>query len=379
MPFEIPGVPLEKLPDRRSIGVCPSCQRSYRSLKIFRLPDGSMRLVCPFCGQRIADIEGSIRLDEAKRDYQNWLDALDAEKQRSVSELEEERDKRLNELTSLHGEVMLTVANSSLLFRLLSMLREQTTATYEARVVRELKFVELSTGQIRGALDRYKELEIKRANARRMAIIVPIVVLVLVVALIIWGMFPSGPTVNDVIPIIQIPLPVFVWSVIGSIIAIPYRFNKSGDMELQDPLRWVFTRPLTGMVMGILAYYILRAGFITIAAETQNSINSDSANFGLMLIYWLVAFIGGFSDRFADGFLKVLIGRFGGDINANMVSLDQGQVPMAHFLNELAEGFPNLNNKQNSQVEEPNGKERGNQSNMTDVESETANSIKNER
>src|SRR5260370_3473123 len=36
---------------------------------------------------------------------------------------------------------------------------------------------------------------------------------------------------------------------------------------------------------------------------------------------WLVAFLAGFSDRFSDGLLKSLVGRFGGDKTADLVAI----------------------------------------------------------
>jgi len=114
----------------------------------------------------------------------------------------------------------------------------------------------------------------------------------------------------------QIPLPVLLWSAIGSFTAILYRFNNSGEIELQDPLRWLFTRPLTGVVMGIIAYFAVLIGLIAIGSKDLSS------TVGKTEVLWLIAFISGFSDRFADGLLKSLIGHFGGNTEAGLLNFD---------------------------------------------------------
>src|SRR5262249_17582 len=39
-------------------------------------------------------------------------------------------------------------------------------------------------------------------------------------------------------------------------------------------------------------------------------------------LMWLIAFLAGFSDRFADGMLKSLVGKFGGDRSSELVSVE---------------------------------------------------------
>lgn len=355
MPNEIPGKGLGNLPDKRKKGVCRNCGRSYRTVKVGK-KNNTFFYMCPHCGiplNRGAILEVSVaseletlrevlrdeinaHVEEAKRSYFEWRETLSTEKQKKLSDLENERFKLRQELNLLHGEIILIITDPSLFLRFSHLVLSRTAATFEARDVRELEFVKLSAAQIRGAIEKYKDLAIKRNNSRKMAIIVPVLVLGLIVGTIIWGLFPQGPTANDIIPIIQVPLPVLLWSIIGSVIAIPYRFNKTVDMEMRDPLRWVFTRPLTGIVMGILAYYIFRLGLITIAADIDNPINTGS------LIFGLIAFMGGFSDRFADSFLTLLIGRFGGDTTLEIVSLDDIAIPDEDYLRKTLEGLSDL-------------------------------------
>jgi hypothetical protein len=51
---------------------------------------------------------------------------------------------------------------------------------------------------------------------------------------------------------------------------------------------------------------------------------------------WLVAFLAGFSDRFADGLLKSLVGRFGGEKNTDLVAMQMtSKQTSARLLDQL--------------------------------------------
>jgi Phage integrase, N-terminal SAM-like domain len=124
---------------------------------------------------------------------------------------------------------------------------------------------------------------------------------------------PSGLSTETIVPLIKIPFPIIIWSAIGSLGAMLYRFNNSADAELADPLRWSFTRPLTGILMGIIAYMTFKIGLLvlqpgTIPGRTPGVVPSTSEE-----LLWLAAFLAGFSDRFADSVLRSLTGRLGGD------------------------------------------------------------------
>ncbi len=254
--------------------------------------------------------DASERLDQARREYQESILNVDI----ATSPLEQTRKNLLASLTELQAEVMLTVTSTALLIRLLPLLYEQTIETYEARTEQDLKFVELGLGQIKGTLGQYKRMLKHRRWARTGAIIVTLIALFGLVVLIFFGTQPGGPNVDYVLPVISVPLPILIWSAIGSFTAMLYRFNQSGDIELQDPLRWLFTRPITGVVMGVIAYFVLMVGFLSVDLETAEQLGSSE-------VMWLVAFIAGFSDRFADNILKTLVGRFGGDPNDELVTM----------------------------------------------------------
>ena len=249
------------------------------------------------------------RLSTAKENYKVSVDEKNLD-----SPLEIRRQELLEKLTSLQASIIIS-QNNDLITKIVPGLIGQTIVVYEAKTEQDLKLIELSLNRIEGALKLNQASRKRRAIARSLAIFVSLFALGLLGALIHWGALPNGPKADYVIPIIQVPLPILIWSAIGSFAAILYRFNKSGDIELQDPLRWLFTRPLTGIVMGVVTYFVLKIGLLSIES-------GQTINYGQSEILWLAAFIGGFSDRFSDTVLRALIGRFGGDSDGEILSLE---------------------------------------------------------
>jgi hypothetical protein len=161
------------------------------------------------------------------------------------------------------------------------------------------------------------------------------------VAIVIFGLvilFATasyvGLSTDSVIPLIKIPLPVVIWSSIGSLGAMLWRFKSSADAELADPLRWSFIRPLTGVLMGIIAYMVFKVGVVVLQPGAASAAASLPISQELL---WLAAFLAGFSDRFADSVLRSLTGRLGGDRIAELQSPDQSVATSHTALSALAD------------------------------------------
>ena len=265
------------------------------------------------------------RVSESKKDYEERT-ILD-----DTSPIKRQRTQLIRELNSLQNDILITVSEPRFLARLLPMVIEQMSPVYTVQTEQELGIIELNVGQIRGYLGQYKKLLVRRAVARWAAIIVSVIIVLGLIALMVWSGL-GGPNIDARIPLLDMPLPILLWSTIGSFTAILYRFNNSGDIELQDPLRWLFTRPLTGVVMGMVTYYVFLLGLLTLSVETDQNVRSP-------IIFWLIAFLSSFSDKFVDGLLHSLVGKFGGDANDQLISLDyiplENTQPIKSFIDNL--------------------------------------------
>lgn len=260
------------------------------------------------------------------------------------------REKLISQLSLLQNEILITVSDTKFLARVLPLLLEQAIPLLKVKTKEELEVIKLNLGQIRGYLEQYKKLVEARNKARRYAIIVSAVVVVGLIAFMIWSSL-GGPTTNSIIPLLEIPLPILLWSTIGSFTAILYRFNNSGDIELHDPMRWLFTRPLTGIVMGIVTYYVFTLGLMTVSSETIDTTKSP-------VIFWIVAFLSSFSDRFVDGLLRSLVGKFGGSPNDALVSMDHTSAEGQQFFKMLADLFPPKKPQDQKKLRKPRGKKQ---------------------
>jgi len=231
--------------------------------------------------------------------------------------VENERHEAISKINELRNRAALGVADADLQQKIWCLLMEQTAEVYEATTARSISLVKDNTGQVEALLNGYQHTMNYRRRARAIAVLVSVLSLA-GIGYFLYFAHSSGMKGETTLPVLGVPSCVLLWSVIGSFAAILYRFSNAGDRELEDPLRWLFSRPLTGIIMGAITFLVLRAGLLTMSpAPEANSIERLGTN----EIMWLVAFLAGFSDRFADGLLKSLVGRFGGEKNSDLIAM----------------------------------------------------------
>lgn len=109
------------------------------------------------------------------------------------------------------------------------------------------------------------------------------------------------------LPFFGIPWPVVLWSFIGSIAAMIYRFNRNPISDFGDAIKWLLTRPIQGVVLGSTFYLVIVSGLFLLTGRTS----TDSA--GLIKIdevILVLSFLVGFSDRFADTVFNTLVDKY---------------------------------------------------------------------
>jgi hypothetical protein len=138
--------------------------------------------------------------------------------------------------------------------------------------------------------------------------------LVLFYIIIVIGIMALGWKSDEefMMPMIGIPLAVLLWSLIGSVAAILYRFYTYHIRELSEvslQVTWLIARPLTGIIMGMVSYLTIVAGLFVFGSATQSNTGTTATRPELL---WLVAFLAGFSDKFFEGFMRNLLSRISG-------------------------------------------------------------------
>jgi hypothetical protein len=98
------------------------------------------------------------------------------------------------------------------------------------------------------------------------------------------------------LPLIGVPLSVAAWAGLGSLAAILFRFYKMQTVRLKNELRWMIARPIIGIIMGALAYLTVKIGLIVVSSGGPSNTATDPR----IELMWIVAFLGGFNDRFFE-------------------------------------------------------------------------------
>lgn len=248
------------------------------------------------------------RVSNARKEYEK--SALDFN-----HPIEHLRKNALKRICNLQQDVVFYVSDADFLAKVLPLTLEYTGSIYEAKTMQDLEILDMNISRIENALAAYQKDRSKRKQVRWIAVFVSFMS-ILGTGVFLWFSEKLGFDSATFINIINLPLPVLLWSIIGSYAAILYRFTNAGDSELKEPLRWLFARPLTGIIMGAISFLIMQVGLF--------SINADDAakSLGGKEIVWLVAFLAGFSDRFSDYLLKNVVGRFGGNTDGDLITLE---------------------------------------------------------
>ena len=234
-------------------------------------------------------------------------------------DLKTRRVETLKKLNALRNRATLCISDIDLQQSLWRILIEQAFAIYDAKndqaLEETLELVDESLNQVTTIVDSYAAKYERLRKIRLAAIGVSVTALVLIVIYLFVAQ-KLGVTTSTEVVLLGLPVPVILWSAIGSYTAILYRFSLSTDNKMPNPLAWFFSRPLTGVIMGSITYLVIKVGMITFAPGTP------TANLGTAHLMWLVAFVAGFSDRFSDNLLRSLIGKFGGDNNGDIVTME---------------------------------------------------------
>lgn len=136
----------------------------------------------------------------------------------------------------------------------------------------------------------------KEESKSRWAVLSITLVLLLVVALLGYLLRDSW-TPSMTIPVISIPVSVIVWSFIGGVAAMLQAFVGSRKEYLSKPTtyEWLLWRPIVGVLMGSVVYLAIAAGLVVFGQGNFSSL----ANTNNPYFMWMLAFLGGFSDKFA--------------------------------------------------------------------------------
>jgi hypothetical protein len=156
-----------------------------------------------------------------------------------------------------------------------------------------------------------EESELRQQNYWRFAAIAIMLFYIVVVGVAIVRTSLGGPnTAGAVVPLFGIPFSVVMWGAAGSLAAILYRFyTERKRIRFDLEVRWLIARPIIGIVMSAVSYLALKLGILILNQAPP----TPAANAADLYVYWAIAFLAGFSDKFYLRIIDLLVGKTVGE------------------------------------------------------------------
>jgi len=251
---------------------------------------------------------------------QRARERYEAQPSAAADPLEERRRRSLDDIYRLLADIAGTVLDREARDHFTAVLCRQLLAVYDAETERQLDSVEAAARIVRTYVDQHRTELARRRRLGVLAVVFSAGIVVAIAAVIVAaGVF--GWSAEGTVPLLGIPVTVLVWSVIGAFFSTLYRFTWLKDQENLDPTRWLVTRPLMGLFMGVVAYFAIKAGLILTSGDAAAAVDVSQKE-----VVWVVVFLAAFSDRFSDGLLRIFVSRFAGGAEDEALTRQLGGV-----------------------------------------------------
>jgi hypothetical protein len=168
----------------------------------------------------------------------------------------------------------------------------------------ELMLSELDLISINGLISKEERIRKEEMLIQK---IVPCLIILYILLISVVISF-SGDNVKSTteVPLLGVPVTIVLWAAIGSLAAILYRFYTQKPERMSTELKWLIARPIIGIIMGSLAYLAVLSGLVIFSTNTEASGNINPAKPQLL---WMLAFLGGFSDKFFETLIHSVMGK----------------------------------------------------------------------
>ncbi len=165
---------------------------------------------------------------------------------------------------------------------------------------------------------RINREELLRAEQRNWQLVFLVgIIAYIALLLFVISSIPSGEF-SRTMPNTGIPASIFVWGLFGSIGAILYKFYKvDKPVRFYIEFRWLIARPIIGIIMAGLSYLAVISGLVVANTAAGGAVDAIpiEPTAGRMELFWVLAFLAGFSDKFYESIINALVQRTTGDDN----------------------------------------------------------------
>jgi sterol desaturase/sphingolipid hydroxylase (fatty acid hydroxylase superfamily) len=131
---------------------------------------------------------------------------------------------------------------------------------------------------------------------------ITILYIILVVGILLIPYQTDSKTIGSV------PVAILQWAIIGGLTAVIYRlvYQRKRFANLMQLRTWVIARPIIGMVIGVLVYFLAYGVYILALGAFVLSKGIENAPPPLLVgsrLFFVLAFIAAFSDRWYRGLI----------------------------------------------------------------------------
>jgi hypothetical protein len=165
------------------------------------------------------------------------------------------------------------------------------------------------------SLDELINREEREIKEQRLWQVTAVLIIIMYITGLGVAVFFTNAALSDrPTPIFHVPLSVIMWGAAGSLAAILYRFyTEQGRIRFASEIRWLIARPMIGIIMGAVVYLALASGLVILgnapAANAATPPTEIPVQAGRLEVFWVIAFLAGFSDKFYLGVIDLLVAR----------------------------------------------------------------------
>lgn len=185
-----------------------------------------------------------------------------------------------------------------------------------AEIVRFDKLREFRVADVNRQIEAENKV---RQDEAKLTWIIPAIIIFYIILVVSAVVFTAGNTTSDpVIPLINVPLSILVWSAIGSLSALVYRYyRRIKKSSLISEIRLAFGKFWVGLVSGAIFYFSIRSGLFILSNQ---QVDLNQSPLGQQQLIWVLVWLISFSDFVFERVITRLSGNVTGDESEKSLS-----------------------------------------------------------
>jgi hypothetical protein len=181
------------------------------------------------------------------------------------------------------------------------------------RALRNLKDKEISQEDFRTAEQQIRAAAVlierdrqSQRNARKYTILGGLIALVQISLIATYIYFVPGPH-DRILDGFAVPKASITFAAVGSLASVLFRFYTVPEKKFVSEIRRLIARPILGVILGVATYLAFTHGLLIVSNISFKSVETDNVKASSFL--YLIAFLGGFSERWTNTLINSLLSK----------------------------------------------------------------------